>query len=100
MHAQVFHLQQAGVACGYLSSGQDYEESRALLARLQRHNGGDELRILFVTPEKVARSDYLMRVLDGLYARQLLVRAAMKCHSTHGALFGASETGSHAQCNV
>lgn len=34
-------------------------------------------RILFVTPEKVARSDKLMRVLDGLHSRSLLARVVV-----------------------
>ncbi len=69
---QVFHLQQAGVECGYLSGGQEYEESRDLMARLRADPPGT--RILFVTPEKVARSDALMRVFDALHERQLLAR--------------------------
>jgi bloom syndrome protein len=68
----VFHLQQAGVECGYLSGGQEYEESRELMARLRADPPG--ARILFVTPEKVARSDALMRVFDALHERQLLAR--------------------------
>jgi len=68
----VFHLQQAGVECGYLSGGQEYEESRELMARLRADPPGT--RILFVTPEKVARSDALMRVFDALHERQLLAR--------------------------
>lgn len=31
------------------------------------------IRILFVTPEKIARSDYLMRTIDTLHSRRLLV---------------------------
>ena len=71
-HVQVFHLQQAGVSCGYLSGSQEYEESRAIMQSLQAHPPG--VKVLFVTPEKVARSDYLMRALDSLHSRQLLVR--------------------------
>lgn len=69
---QVFHLQQAGVECGYLSGSQDYEESRDVMSRLRADPPG--LRILFVTPEKVAKSDALMRAFDALNGRQLLAR--------------------------
>ena len=68
---QVFHLQQAGIACGYLSGTQDYEDSRSIMQRLQQTP--PDIRVLFVTPEKVARSDYLMRTLDVLHSRRLLV---------------------------
>lgn len=68
---QVFHLKEAGIACGYLSGTQEYAESRELLQGLGRDPPA--VKILFVTPEKVARSDYLMRTLDGLHARNLLV---------------------------
>lgn len=70
---QVFHLKEAGIACGYLSGTQDYSESRELLQGLSRDPPA--VKILFVTPEKVARSDYLMRTLDGLHSRNLLVSA-------------------------
>ena len=72
---QVFHLQQAGVECGYLSGTQDYEESRGVMSRLRADPPG--LKILFVTPEKIARSDMLMRAFDALHARELLARARM-----------------------
>ncbi len=73
----MFHLQQAGIACGYLSGSQEYEESRGIMQSLQADPPA--IRILFVTPEKIARSDYLMRVLDALHARNLLVRPALLC---------------------
>ena len=70
---QVFHLQQADIECGYLSGTQDYEESRDVMSRLRADPPG--LNILFVTPEKIARSDMLMRAFDDLHARELLARA-------------------------
>jgi superfamily II DNA helicase RecQ len=68
---QVFHLQQAGIECGYLGGTQEYEESRTIMQRLQQQR--PDIKILFVTPEKIARSDYLMRTLDTLHSRRLLV---------------------------
>ena len=64
-------MKEAGIACGYLSGTQEYSESRELLQGLSRDPPA--VKILFVTPEKVARSDYLMRTLDGLHSRNLLV---------------------------
>ena len=59
--------------CGYLSGTQDYEESRDVMSRLRADPPG--LKILFVTPEKIARSDMLMRAFDDLHARELLACA-------------------------
>ena len=70
--AQVFHLKEAGVECGYLSGTQDYAQSREIMQGLTRDPPA--VKILFVTPEKVARSDYLMRTLDSLHARCQLAR--------------------------
>ena len=58
--------------CGYLSGTQDYVESREIMQGLTRDPPA--VKILFVTPEKVARSDYLMRTLDSLHARCQLAR--------------------------
>ena len=71
--AQVFHLKEAGVECGYLSGTQDYAESREIMQGLTRDPPA--VKILFVTPEKVARSDYLMRTLDSLHSRCQLARS-------------------------
>ncbi|BDA40672.1 ATP-dependent DNA helicase Q-like 4A [Coccomyxa sp. Obi] len=72
---QVFHLEQAGISCGYLSGAQEYDESRSIMQKLQQTPPG--IKILFVTPEKVARSDYLMRTFDALHSRRLLDRVAV-----------------------
>ena len=58
--------------CGYLSGTQDYAESREIMQGLTQDPPA--VKILFVTPEKVARSDYLMRTLDSLHARCKLAR--------------------------
>ena len=69
---QVFHLKQAGVECGYLSGSQSYEESRNVMSALKEQPPA--IRIIFVTPEKVARSDALMRLFDTLHAQNTLVK--------------------------
>ncbi|KAK9809882.1 hypothetical protein WJX72_001000 [[Myrmecia] bisecta] len=72
---QVFHLTEAGIKCGYLSSNQEYEAQRGILSALKK--SPPEIKIIFVTPEKVARSDQLMRTFDDLHGRGFLDRIAV-----------------------
>lgn len=74
--AQVFHLKEAGIECGYLSGTMTYEESRQIMNALQQQP--PEMRIVFVTPEKVARSDALMRLFDSLAQVRLLVSSRFR----------------------
>jgi len=69
---QVYHLGEAGVACGFLSAAQPYEETRKIMDDLRC--SPPAIKVLFVTPEKVARSDAIMRAFDDLSARGHLVR--------------------------
>ena len=71
--SQVFHLREAGIACGYLSGSASPDEQRETLDALRA--SPPQLRIVFATPEKIACSDSLMRLLDALHARGLLVRS-------------------------
>jgi len=64
---QVFHLEQAGIATGFLSSSQPAEDNRAVLNALR--SSPPSLTVVFVTPERVAASDALMRALDALHSR-------------------------------
>ena len=68
---QVYHLGEAGVACGFLSAAQPYEETRRIMDDLRC--SPPALKVLFVTPEKVAKSDAIMRAFDDLNARGHLV---------------------------
>ena len=67
----MFHLQEAGINSGYLSGSVSWDEQRALMDGLRQTPPG--VQVLFVTPEKVAASDNLMRVLDSVYANGALV---------------------------
>lgn len=67
----MFHLKQAGVDCGYLSGNMSLEESQDMMHALKQRP--PTIRIVFVTPEKVARSDALMRLFDNLQAQASLV---------------------------
>lgn len=68
---QVFHLTEAGIDSGYLSGAVSWEEQRSIMDRLRATPPG--IKVLFVTPEKVAASDNLMRLLDDLNHRRALV---------------------------
>lgn len=73
---QIFHLETAGIPCAYLSANTPWETQRDALAALGRPSG-DGPRLLFVTPEKIARSDALMRALDAAHARGCLDRCVV-----------------------
>ena len=59
--------------CGYLSSTADYAETRDVMDRMRQQP--PTIKIVFVTPEKVARSDATMRLFDTLHHRGTLVSA-------------------------
>ena len=67
----MFHLKEAGIECGYMGGSMGLEESRDTMAALRQNPPA--IRIVFVTPEKVARSDALMRLFDSLHQQGLLV---------------------------
>lgn len=75
---QVFHLNNAEVPCAFLSGAQKYDESRDIMNQL-RSTSHDHRPIacLFVTPEKVAQSDQLLRLFDQLNSRGLLGRVVV-----------------------
>jgi hypothetical protein len=73
---QIFHLENAGIPCACLSAGTPWEQQRGALAALGRASG-DGPRLLFVTPEKIARSDALMRALDAAHAKGCLDRCVV-----------------------
>ncbi len=76
LYSQVYHLQEAGVPCANLTSAvQDPGEYRATLSALAANP--PEFKILFVTPEKIAASDSLMRIFDQLHARAQLSRVVV-----------------------
>ncbi|KAK9866664.1 hypothetical protein WJX84_002518 [Apatococcus fuscideae] len=72
---QVFHLHEAGIPCGYFSSSQAPEEQMEVMSDLRK--AYPTLKIIFITPERLARSDSLLRALDRLNERNLLDRVAI-----------------------
>jgi bloom syndrome protein len=70
---QVNHLvSDFDVPAAYLSSAQTASEARAVLAEL--HKNTPTVRLVYVTPEKLAGSDALMRCLADLHGKGLLTR--------------------------
>eukprot|EP00891_Asterochloris_glomerata_P002793 jgi/Astpho2/2793/e_gw1.00050.56.1_t len=69
---QVFHLEQADIPCAFFSGTQEWQQQREIMDQLQ--SMPPAVKIVFVTPEKVAKSDAIMRVFDQLYQRGMLAR--------------------------
>jgi bloom syndrome protein len=74
---QCMQLHSTGVNAAMLVSTQSFEVAREILDPLRAAARGGPppaLRMLYVTPEKLARSGMLVSVLDGLYGAGLLRR--------------------------
>ncbi|KAL3689189.1 hypothetical protein R1sor_015498 [Riccia sorocarpa] len=69
---QIMHLSEANIPAAYLSSSQDWPEQQRILRELTKAQC--EFKLLYVTPEKIAKSDSLCRNLENLYNRDLLNR--------------------------
>ncbi|KAK1417668.1 hypothetical protein QVD17_26800 [Tagetes erecta] len=72
---QIMHLLQANIPAAYLSSHMEWIEQQEVLRELC--SGRCKYKLLYVTPEKVAQSDALLRQLENLYARELLDRVVI-----------------------
>ncbi|KAK4758393.1 hypothetical protein SAY87_019694 [Trapa incisa] len=69
---QIMHLLQANISATYLSATMEWSEQQEILREL--NSDCCKFKLLYVTPEKVAKSDVLLRCLESLYARDLLPR--------------------------
>lgn len=69
---QIMHLLQANIPAAYLSANMEWSEQQEILRELS--SDYSKYRLLYVTPEKVAKSDVLLRHLESLHARELLAR--------------------------
>ncbi|KAG4980911.1 hypothetical protein JHK82_034157 [Glycine max] len=69
---QIMHLLQANIPAAYLSANMEWTEQQDILREL--NSDYCKYKLLYVTPEKVARSDNLLRHLDNLHFRELLAR--------------------------
>ncbi|CAN4110683.1 unnamed protein product [Withania somnifera] len=69
---QIMHLLQVNIPATYLSSNMEWTEQQEILREL--NSDGCKYKFLYVTPEKVAKSDVLLRQLESLHARESLAR--------------------------
>ncbi|KAK4739629.1 hypothetical protein R3W88_003326 [Solanum pinnatisectum] len=69
---QIMHLLQVNIPAAYLSSNMEWTEQQEILRELNLD--GSKYKFLYVTPEKVAKSDVLLRHLESLHARDTLAR--------------------------
>ncbi|XP_073065854.1 ATP-dependent DNA helicase Q-like 4A isoform X1 [Primulina eburnea] len=69
---QIMHLLQANIPAAYLNANMDWSEQQEILREL--NSDYCKYKLLYVTPEKVAKSDVLLRHLESLHARDSLAR--------------------------
>lgn len=69
---QIMHLEQNNVPAAYLSSSQEWSEVQAVMNSLRAEPCF--IKLLYVTPEKIAKSESLLRILEDLYRRERLAR--------------------------
>lgn len=69
---QIMHLSQANIPATYLSGNMEWQEQQQILNELG--SNCCKFKMLYVTPEKIARSDNLLRHLESLHRRDLLTR--------------------------
>ncbi|KAL2342236.1 hypothetical protein Fmac_010176 [Flemingia macrophylla] len=63
---------QANIPAAYLSANMEWAEQQDILREL--NSDYCKYKLLYVTPEKVAKSDVLLRQLENLHVRELLAR--------------------------
>lgn len=69
---QIMHLLQANIPATYLSANLEWAEQQEIFRELG--SSYCKYKLLYVTPEKVAKSDHLLRHLESLHSRELLAR--------------------------
>ncbi|CAI0375305.1 unnamed protein product, partial [Linum tenue] len=69
---QIMHLLQANIPAAYLSANMDWSEQQEIMRELC--SDYCRYKLLYVTPEKVAKSDALLRNLESLNTRGMLAR--------------------------
>ncbi|ESQ35756.1 hypothetical protein EUTSA_v10006602mg [Eutrema salsugineum] len=69
---QIMNLLQANIPAASLSAGMEWAEQLKIFQELSSEHS--KYKLLYVTPEKVAKSDSLLRHLESLNSRGLLAR--------------------------
>ncbi|KQJ82682.1 ATP-dependent DNA helicase Q-like 4A [Brachypodium distachyon] len=71
---QIMHLAQANIPAICLSANVEWTEQQRILRDLMSPSSTCTYKLLYVTPEKIAKSDALLRQLEILYSRGHLSR--------------------------
>ena len=71
---QVTSMTKLGVETVFLSSQQDYNQGNEIMARLRGLTEHDGIKMLYVTPEKLSKSNMVKSLLRDLARRKLLSR--------------------------
>eukprot|EP01018_Ginkgo_biloba_P018735 Gb_33079 [translate_table: standard] len=69
---QIMHMSQANIPATYLSANMEWQEQQQIFNELG--SNCCKYKLLYVTPEKIAKSDNLLRHLESLHRRELLAR--------------------------
>ncbi|WOL11143.1 hypothetical protein Cni_G19904 [Canna indica] len=69
---QIMHLLQANIPAAYLSATMEWAEQQEIFRELMSDHC--KYKLLYVTPEKIAKSDVLLRHLDSLHSRGSFAR--------------------------
>eukprot|EP01114_Cavostelium_apophysatum_P022325 TRINITY_DN8039_c0_g1_i1.p1 TRINITY_DN8039_c0_g1~~TRINITY_DN8039_c0_g1_i1.p1 ORF type:complete len:1070 (-),score=340.30 TRINITY_DN8039_c0_g1_i1:13-3222(-) len=69
---QVMQLKEAGVEANYLGSGQSEVESKRIFSELGKSQ--PTIKLLYLTPEKIIKSEFTMNTIHNLYNRGKLAR--------------------------
>ncbi|KIJ27343.1 hypothetical protein M422DRAFT_37824 [Sphaerobolus stellatus SS14] len=71
---QILHLREAGVEVVKLTGSTTKEESRDATYRLVHETGGKEIKLCYVTPEKIAKSKSFISILEKMNSAGRLAR--------------------------
>jgi ATP-dependent DNA helicase Q1 len=75
MHDQIEALQALGVGAATINSDTSAADARAIMLDVMRTEAN--VKLLYVTPEKIAKSKTFMALLDRVYAADLLARVVI-----------------------
>ncbi len=75
MHDQIEALQALGIGAATINSDTSAADARAIMLDVMRTEAN--VKLLYVTPEKIAKSKTFMALLDRVYAADLLARVVI-----------------------
>jgi ATP-dependent DNA helicase Q1 len=75
MHDQIEAMRALGIGAATINSATPTAVARATMKELMR--GASDIKLLYVSPEKIAKSKSFMQLLDRVYAADLLARVVV-----------------------